>query len=398
MSAVIACSALAARAADLPPKVDLTPLFERQGLTARVQGNRDDCSIFAITGAVQLETARHLPGPHRRLSEEFLIWAGDKASGTTGDQAMFYKAVLGLNVHGICAEDQMPYKSKPDPRRHPSQAAVADARRLAERWQVEWIKRWSVEERLNDRELLEIKRALVNKHPVACGLRWPKQLKGSELLGVPPANEVEDGHSILFVGYEDDPRKPGGGVLIFRNSWGPKWGQNGYGVMSYAYARTYANDALWLRLEPPGAEIPRFRFEAESMPRLGVSNCTAAPQRMNDWGAKMWSRGEQLFCNAKRGGSVTLGFEVPKPGRYRLRLLATTAPDYGTIHAALDGARLPRAFDLYSGRVSPTGSLELGTHELTTGRHSLRITSGGKNPISKGFSFGLDALDLLAEK
>ena len=95
-----------------------------------------------------------------------------------------------------------------------------------------------------------IKKAFAHGHPVACGLRWPKDLKGYELIQVPPPNAVFDGHSIALVGYVDDAQD-NGGVFLFRNSWGPKWGKNGYGSMSYAYTRAYANDVVWLELGPP---------------------------------------------------------------------------------------------------------------------------------------------------
>jgi len=384
--------------ADLPAHVDLQPQFQDFGLTARQQGNRDDCSLFAITGAVEYERARHLQKPPERLAEEFLIWAADKASGEPGDQAMFWKAVAGLNAFGICSEERMPYGPKTNAQRRPSPQAVAEARELAERWQVEWIKRWSVDRRLSDRQLIEIKRALADGHPVACGLRWPKDLKGSGLLTVPAPNQVFDGHSILFVGYEDSPGKPGGGAFKFRNSDGPNWGQQGYGLISYAYAKTYANDALWLRLGPPKSEVPSVRFEGESMRVLAATNCQASPQKMNGFSPKLWSHGEQLFCGARKEGSVRLAFEVPKPGRYRVRILGTAGPDFGTVTTALDGKNVPGTFDLYCGRVSPAGSLELGTHQLAAGGHTLRITSVGKNPASKGFAFGIDAVDLIAAK
>jgi hypothetical protein len=386
-------------AAEPPVRVDLKTELENLGLSARQQGNRDDCSLFAVTGVVEFERARNLSKQQaERLSEEFLIWAGDKASGQSGDQAMFWKAVAGLNTYGICSEERMPYGNKPRPQRRPSPQALSEARELSERWQVEWIKRWSVDRRLTDQQLGEIKHALAHGHPVACGLRWPKNLKGSDLLDVPPANQVSDGHSIMFVGYEDSPGKSGGGVLTFRNSYGPKWGQQGYGRMSFAYVKAYANDALWLQLGPPRSEVPAVRFEGESMRVLAASTCQTSPQRMQDWSPKLWSHGEQLFCNAKKDGSVRLGFEVHKPGRYRVRILATAGPDFGTVAVVLDGKNVPGTFDLYCGRVSPAGSLELGTRELAAGAHVLRIAAVGKNPASKGFAFGVDTLDLIAAK
>lgn len=311
---------------------------------------------------------------------------------------MFYKAVHGLNSLGICSNELMAYENKSAAERKPSAKALADAKERAGRWKVEWIKRWDLKRPLGSKELLAIKNALAGGHPVACGLRWPKALKGHELLHVPAADDVRDGHSIVFTGYEDDPKKEGGGILLFRNSWGPRWGDSGYGVMSYAYAQTYANDALSLQLGPPNSEVPVERFEVETLTVLARDRCDTSVQEMANWGSKMWSQGKQLFCGAKEGGFVELGFGVRKAGLYRLRVLATAAPDFGKIRAALDSKKLEVEFDLYSGRVSPSGSLELGAHNLKAGKHRLRIAVGGKNASSAGYSFGLDAIDLLLAK
>jgi len=367
-------------------------------MTARDQGDRDCCSLFAITGVAEFESVQHAALPHRRLSEEYLIWAAHKSSGDTGDQAMFYSAVDGLNKLGVCSEERMPYASKPDPNRKPSSAACAEAQKLHERWQVHWIKRWSVDCPLSEQQLLEIKHALAGGHPVACGLRWPKKLNGSQLLNVPPSQQVFDGHSIMLVGYHDDPAGNEGGILQFRNSNGPAWGEKGYGTMSYAYARAYANDALWLQIGPPQSEAPARRYEAETMAVSARERCSVNVQKMNEFGATMWSAGAQLFCRAEKGGFVELGFEVQPAGRYRLRVLATAGPDFGKVRTMLDGKSLAREFDLYSGRVSPAGSLELGTHDFSAGRHRLRFTAVAKNAVSKNFFFGLDAVDLITAK
>ncbi len=366
------------------------------GLTARQQGDRGDCSLFAVTGVVELEVGRESNSRPSRLSEEFLIWAAHEATGTTGDQAMFYEAVHGLNVLGICSEELMPYRSTRDAIRRPSSAASANAKEESQRWRVHWIKRWDMQCPLNPPQMLAIRQALAAGHPVACGLRWPKQLDGYQLLEVLPPEKVFDGHSIMFTGYTEDAQRPGGGVFLFRNSFGPKWGKDGYGVMSFAYAERYANDALWLERESPHAEVPVVRYEAEEMPVLASQHCSTSPQDMKPWGGPMWSHGRQLFCGAQHGGFVELGFSVPKAGRYRLRVLASAAPDFGIVRAALDGEFLGTAFDLYAGRVCPAGSLELGTLEMPAGPHRLRVTAVGKNAASQGFAFGLDAVDLLS--
>ncbi len=155
---------------------------------------------------------------------------------------------------------------------------------------------------------------------MACGVRWPKNLQGYKLLDVPPADKVFDGHSIMLVGYQDAGAKNGDGILRFRNSDGTGWGENGYGMMSYAYARAYANDAIWLRLGPPQSEVPAERYEAEAMAVSARQRCSASGQKMHDFGAPMWSGGAQLFCRAEKGGFVELDFAVRSAGRYRLRV------------------------------------------------------------------------------
>src|SRR5262249_9676527 len=157
---------------------------------------------------------------------------------------------------------------------------LADAKKRSECWKIHWIKRWNVKTGPSIGELAEIKQTLAQGHPVACGLRWPKQLDGHEILQVPSAQKVEDGHSIVFTGYQDDSKRPGGGVLFFRNSFGPKWGNLGYGVMSYAYAAAYGNDAVWLKLGARRSEIPRLRFEAELLPILARGQCECSRQDM----------------------------------------------------------------------------------------------------------------------
>ena len=378
----------------LPRHVNLRELE----MEPRAQGKRDTCSLFAITAVAEMECGRHAPQARHRLSEEFLIWAGDEASGLKRDQAMFYKAVHGLNTYGICAEEWMPYANNSDPERRPSAKALADAKERSGRWKVEWIKRWDLKNPLTDAQLLAIKQALAKGHPVACGFRWPKAMKGHEILDVPLADKIFDGHSVALVGYDDDPNKFGGGVFWFRNSNGPNWGDKGHGAMCYAYARAYLNDALWLQYELPHAEVPAQRFEAETMHVPAQEKCPTHPQKMNDFGAGMWSKGEQLFCGAQKGGFVVLEFTVSEAGRYRLRVLATAGPDFGRIHMSLDGRPLAPEFDLYCGKVSPTGSLELGTHHFTAGSHRLRCTVTGKNSVSTNFFFGLDAIDLIRDE
>jgi hypothetical protein len=68
------------------------------------------------------------------------------------------------------------------------------------------------------------------------------------------------------------------------------------------------------------------------------------------------------------------------------------------VRVALDDKHLGPDINLYSGRVCPSGSIDLGPPiDLPAGRHSLRFTSVGKDPASANVCFGIDAVELAAE-
>ena len=72
-------------------------------------------------------------------------------------------------------------------------------------------------------------------------------VKGDQdVLQMVPAAEVFDGHSVLLVGFKDDPAQPGGGVFLIRNSGGGVHD----GSMPYQYACAYVNDAAWIEPAP----------------------------------------------------------------------------------------------------------------------------------------------------
>jgi hypothetical protein len=68
----------------LPAKIDLVADFEKFGLPPHRQGERDTCSLFVVTGMANFECDRGEPAGHAALSEEFLIWAANEATGLSG--------------------------------------------------------------------------------------------------------------------------------------------------------------------------------------------------------------------------------------------------------------------------------------------------------------------------
>lgn len=233
----------------LPSSVDLRPQFEKLGLTPRQQGRRGTCSVFTVVGALEYTLAKRRG---TRLSVEFLNWAGHKAANRTSDGGFFSELWRGYEVYGICPEVDLPYYNEFNSSLQPAPATLKKADKLRQpALSLHWIKEWDVKTGLTHAQLTEIKKTLANKTPVCGGFRWPMKAVWEEgVLQVCPVEEVFDGHSVLLVGYRDDPALPGGGVFIIRNSGGT--GSDGF--LPYAYAEKYMNDGAWIGRAKPASQ------------------------------------------------------------------------------------------------------------------------------------------------
>ena len=219
--------------------------FEKAGIERRRQGGRPTCSVFAVSGALEFAFSQHQL--HEQVSPEFLNWAANQVTGSHQDGGFFSDLWAGFQAHGICTEQQMPYRDHFDPSYNPEPQTLALAKaRLNLGMQLHWIKPWDVKTGLTETHQAQIKQTLQHGFPVCAGMRWPKSETWAEnILGMCEPEAVQDGHSVLLVGYRDDPAQPGGGLFLFRNSG--RQGRDGF--MPYAYARAYINDALWIEAQ-----------------------------------------------------------------------------------------------------------------------------------------------------
>ncbi|HBB91162.1 MAG TPA: hypothetical protein DC042_05450 [Bacteroidales bacterium] len=230
----------------------LKPLFDQYGLTVREQGGRGTCSVFAIVGLMEFEYA-HRYGQKVNLSVEYLNWASNQVTGETEDGSFFSDALTGLLKYGICEDSLFPYYSRNYTKKvAPSEAALIDAKERR-RAQIVWIKEWDPNIGMSWDQIGQVKAEIRAQHPVAIGFQWPKSDEQyrrlvNGLMSVPPREGVFDGHSIIMAGYQDDPKAPGGGWFLFRNSHGAGYGESGYGKMPYEYLSRYANDGVSVRV------------------------------------------------------------------------------------------------------------------------------------------------------
>jgi hypothetical protein len=227
----------------LPTAVDLRPALRAWGLEARPQGARPTCSVFAVAGALEFALAAR-GRVESRLSVEFLNWAAHRATGRTADGGFFSEIWAGYREYGICAEEELAYREQHDPDFDPGDELRAAAQRLAlPDLRLAWIKEWDVTTGLADEQLAGSRRALAGGRPVCAGMRWPKEVIWDDgVLRMRLPEEVFDGHSVLLIGYQDNPARPGGGLFIARDSARDA----GDRLLAYEYVMAYTNDAAWI--------------------------------------------------------------------------------------------------------------------------------------------------------
>ncbi len=217
----------------LPARVDLRPLLP----VSRDQGDRGTCLAFAITAAHEL--ARAAGGAVTEdLAEEVLYWGCKQIDGDYASGSYFSSAAAAIARWGQPAEHLWPYdgnRNDTDDSYTPPQAAIDPAV-----CNTAGLRRVGV-------DVADIRRRLAANQPVALGIVLTRGFQNAFDGHIPvpdPQDVTTEGHAILVVGYEDGPLADQG-VLIFRNSWGPVWGENGYGYLPYTYAERHAIEA-WI--------------------------------------------------------------------------------------------------------------------------------------------------------
>jgi len=73
-------------------------------------------------------------------------------------------------------------------------------------------------------------------------------------------DRVRGGQAVVAIGYDDNRRyRSIRGTLLIRTSWGPGWGEHGYGYLPYAYVRKALAVDFWTLLNPEWLASGEFR-------------------------------------------------------------------------------------------------------------------------------------------
>ena len=220
------------RQENLPDAVDLSSKCP----SVYDQGQLGSCTANAIAGAMEFEQMKQnlTVYPPSRL---FIYFHERKAEGTIAKDAgaqirdgIKVVASIGAPPEVLWPYDIQKFTEPP----------------LASAYSAASLDRSVSYYRLDPQNLDHLKTSLAAGYPFVVGIQVYPSFAEAEFTGIipmpSPSEKSEGGHAILFVGYDDKSK-----LLKFRNSWGPNWGQAGYGMLPYDYFKATASDCWTIR-------------------------------------------------------------------------------------------------------------------------------------------------------
>lgn len=220
----------------LPRKIDHTPNMT----PVKDQMYLGSCVGFAVTAMKEWQETKehnkeisegkkdHREGEIYNLSEAWLYWKCKEIDYWPEQEGTSIRfAMKVLNKIGVPEEDAWPYNYK-------NYGEPKSWAHMTARWNI-------IESYWRVRNLNEL-RAALSERPVPIGIPCFREIIDVGSDGFIPypqnPNEIFGGHAICAVGYNDKKKR-----IKFKNSWGKKWGDKGYGYINYKYVQDFLWDA-----------------------------------------------------------------------------------------------------------------------------------------------------------
>jgi C1A family cysteine protease len=205
----------------LPAKVDLRaqcpPVYD--------QGELGSCTANALAGAIEFDRLKQKLDDFTP-SRLFIYYNERVIEHSVGSDsgAQIRDGMKSVAKQGDCPETEWPYaiakfKTKPPKR------CYTDALK----YKVVLYQRLS-------QALSQLKGCLASGYPIVFGFSVYESFESAQVArtghaSLPKSGEaVIGGHAVVGVGYDDAKQ-----WFVVRNSWGTRWGMNGYFTLPYAY-------------------------------------------------------------------------------------------------------------------------------------------------------------------
>jgi C1A family cysteine protease len=234
-------------AVSLPPTVDLRQYCS----PIENQGSLGSCTANATVGLVEY-FERRAHGRHIDASRLFLYKATRDLLHWTGDTGAYLRSTMGaLALFGVPPEEYWPYNiANYDIEPSSVLYSFAGNYRAIKYFRLDPVGTSPAT------LLTRIKTNLTKGLPPIYGFTVYNSISQAATTGKIPypvtGDRVIGGHAMLVVGYDDNltiTNTTGGatttGALITRNSWGPAWGDHGYGYLPYDYVTNRLAVDFW---------------------------------------------------------------------------------------------------------------------------------------------------------
>lgn len=210
------------------------------------QKNLGSCTANAGVGLLEYYERRAF-GKYLDGSRLFLYKTSRDLLGWNGDQGAYLRTTMkALALFGVPPEDYWPYKI---PQFDVEPPAFCYA--FAQNYQAIRYYRLDPAGQSTAKTLQAIKRNLAAHLPAMFGFTVYSSIppigdgKG-EIPFPKPGDAIEGGHAVVAVGYDDNRRIANDtGAVMIRNSWGPEWGDAGYGWLPYSYFEAGLAVDIW---------------------------------------------------------------------------------------------------------------------------------------------------------
>lgn len=189
----------------------------------KTQGEQGACVAFAVASMMEYQYKRFFK-EDVDLSEAFMYYTVRKKDGNEqkDEGTTFYDMIHNVSDTGVCLENSFPYDARVFDK-EPSPVAYEEAHsrliKSAKSVQV------GVE---------HFKSALVDGYPIGISMKMFESFDATKgFVNWPTQTELESScgfHAMVVVGYSDEQK-----VFVVRNSWGDKFGRDGYCYIPYSF-------------------------------------------------------------------------------------------------------------------------------------------------------------------